>query len=135
MKIKEVTLLYAIGAIGYMFIEIVWRGSTHWTMGILGGMSILMIYFVEQSFSFSVLLKALLSAAFVTATELVAGLILNDLMGLSVWDYSDMRYNIAGQISLVYSFLWYFLCIPVHILCRIIKHHIFDVFSPCDTLK
>ena len=135
MKIKEFVLLYALGAIGYMFIEIIWRGRTHWTMGILGGVCILMIYFIEHRFLFSVFVKALMSAALVTAAELATGLMVNDLLGLSVWDYSGMKYNIAGQISLVYSLLWYFLCIPVHILCRILKHHIFDAFSPRDMLK
>ena len=127
MRIKEILNIYAIGSVGYMFIEIVWRGCTHWTMGVLGGFCMLMIYFIENSFNFSRFIKAFMSACFITAAELVTGLVVNEILGLAVWDYSGMKYNLAGQISLVYSFLWYFLCIPAHILCRILKHRVFDV--------
>ena len=127
MKIKEILTIYAIGSIGYMFIEILWRGRTHWTMGVLGGICLVMMYFIEHSFTVPLFLKAFMSASFVTAAELVTGLIVNEIFGLSVWDYSGMKYNLAGQISLVYSFLWYFLCIPALILCKIIKHRVFDV--------
>lgn len=34
MKKREVLTVYAIGSIGYRMIEVLWRGRTHWTMGI-----------------------------------------------------------------------------------------------------
>ena len=47
MKKREVLTVYAIGSIGYRMIEVLWRGRTHWTMGICGGVCFLFIYVSE----------------------------------------------------------------------------------------
>ena len=127
LKTKEAITVYAIGSIGYRFIEILWRGRTHWTMGIVGGISLLFIYFLEKRSRMNLYAKALISAFFITFSEFVSGVLINRMLKLNVWDYSNMRYNLLGQISLIYSFLWYFLCIPAHLMCRILRHRIFDV--------
>src|SRR5699024_11257779 len=31
----------------------------------------------------------------------------------SIWDYSSMRFNLMGQISIGYSILWFFLSLPI----------------------
>ena len=130
MKIKDFLYIYAIGAIGYSFIEILWRGHTHWSMGLLGGICMITIYFLNIHFkNMNILIKAALAAVVITVFELVTGVIVNIIFDLAVWDYSQMRFNILGQISLLYSFLWYILCIPCLILCKILKHRIFDVLS------
>lgn len=120
--------IYAIGCIGYMFIEILWRGYTHWTMGIVGGICFSIIYILEiKLVNTKLSIKAFYSALCVVIIELITGIIVNICFRLSVWDYSDMKFNILGQISLIYSVLWYFLCIPSHILCRILRRRIFGV--------
>lgn len=128
MKLKEIFTVYAIGSVGYMFIEILWRGRTHWTMGILGGICFLFIYFFEnKAKNLGLPIKALVSALFVTFLEFLTGIMVNMIFKLNVWDYSNLKFNILGQISLVYSFLWYFICIPAHIMSKILKHRVFDV--------
>ncbi len=42
----------------------------------------------------------------ITAAEFAAGCILNLGLGLAVWDYSDMPFQLLGQICLPYSILW-----------------------------
>lgn len=125
MKIKEFLMVYFIGSIGYRFIEILWRGETHWSMGIVGGICFLCMYGIDIRAKAPLYLRALYSAACVTAVEFVSGLILNIGLGLDVWDYSNLKFNLFGQVSLLYSVLWYFLCIPAHYLCRIVRHRIF----------
>ena len=56
-------------------------------------------------------LQALACAALVTAVELVAGLILNVWLGLGVWDYSGIPFNLWGQICPRYAVLWWVLCL------------------------
>jgi len=115
-----------------MFIEVLWRGYTHWSMGIAGGLCLIIIYCLDAYFKHHILFSSLLSAFCVTFVELVSGIILNIILKMNVWDYSDMKFNFLGQISLVYFFLWYFLCIFAHFLCRIIKHRVFDVFQKAN---
>ena len=45
-------------------------------------------------------------AAMVTAAEFAAGCVLNLWLGLGVWDYTDMPFNLMGQICLPFSAAW-----------------------------
>lgn len=56
-------------------------------------------------------LQALVCAALVTATELVAGLILNVWLGLDIWDYSELWGNLLGQICPQFAAIWWVLCL------------------------
>ena len=101
MKKREVLTVYAIGSIGYRMIEVLWRGRTHWTMGICGGVCFLFIYVSELVHRRRRLAaRALISTVWVTAVEFFSGLLINRVFRLGVWDYSGMRFNLCGQISL-----------------------------------
>ena len=55
------------------------------------------------------LLQMLISAIIITVLEFMTGYIVNIKMGLGVWDYSELPYNIMGQVCLLYTVLWFFL--------------------------
>ncbi len=100
----------ALGGILYMGIELLWRGHTHWTMGVLGGVCFAAIGLLnEGSRPPPVLVQMLAGAALVTVLELLAGLVLNLWLGLGIWDYSSMPGNLLGQICPQYSFAWFLL--------------------------
>jgi uncharacterized membrane protein len=42
----------------------------------------------------------------ITTTELVSGLIINRRLGLTLWDYGELPFNLLGQICLQYSLMW-----------------------------
>ena len=102
-------VLFLIGGRLYTWIEILWRGYTHWTMFVLGGgcfvvMGLLNEYkFVWQQ---SLLMQSLVSAVVITVLEFVTGCIVNLWLGWQVWDYSNLPFNLLGQICLYFSFLW-----------------------------
>jgi uncharacterized membrane protein len=77
-------------------------------MFIVGGICFLLIGAINNYLPWSMGLawQALIGAGIVTVVELVAGLIINVWLGLGVWDYSGLPWNILGQISLLYSFFW-----------------------------
>lgn len=58
------------------------------------------------------------------------GVILNILLGLSIWDYSNLRFNVLGQISLGYSALWFFLSLPAIILDDWLRWKLFEEEKP-----
>ena len=61
-------------------------------------------------------LQALACAILVTIVEFISGLILNVWLGLGIWDYSGLRWNLFGQICPQFAVLWWALCaafIPV----------------------
>ena len=118
-KLRNNSALFALGGIGYTIIEILWRGRTHWTMSILGGTCFVTLYKFYKKYTDMKLLKRCFSGGIIiTALEFLCGLIVNVKLKLNVWNYSNCKFNIKGQICLLYSTLWMLLCIPVSGLCR-----------------
>lgn len=111
--------LFLFGGIGYGLIEIIWRGRTHWSMLLTGGLCFLTLFkLFEKAERFPLKLKCIAGGAVITSFEFVSGCIFNRLLKLKVWDYSSYRLNIKGQICALYSVLWTLLCIPVSALCK-----------------
>lgn len=107
-------ILFIIGGLGYGLLEILWRGFTHPSMLILGGICFCFIHFTAAYFTeLGILKKGILSALFITSAEFITGLIVNIYMSLSVWDYSSVPFNLNGQISLFYSFIWFILSVII----------------------
>ena len=96
-----------IGGLTYMGIEILWRGHTHWTMGVLGGVCFALIGLLDEVQDHPpMLLQMVQGAAIVTALELIVGLIVNRWLGWNVWDYSDMPGNLWGQVCPQFAAAW-----------------------------
>lgn len=101
-------ILFIIGAAGYCFLEICWRGYTHWSMALAGAVSLMFMGFLCFNFNgLPILIKALISAAFITGVELISGVLFNLYLKLDVWDYSSLAKNYAGQICPQYCTLWF----------------------------
>lgn len=115
---REYAAVFAIGAGGYCLLECLWRGHTHWTMGITGGACFGAIYKINQKYADKPVWKrAAAGAACITAAELAVGCVVNRALHMDVWDYSDCKYNVLGQICPAYSALWFGLCLPLAPLC------------------
>ncbi|ADZ84805.1 putative ABC transporter permease [Cellulosilyticum lentocellum] len=124
--------LFSLGGLLYMMIEILFSGSTHWTMGILGGLCFLLIGLINSTFSydFSLIKQMAMSAILITALEFVAGVILNLGLHLAIWDYSHLPFNILGQVCLPFSFIWFFLSLPAIFLDDFIRWQLFGEGKP-----
>lgn len=116
-KLKKYSLFFIIGSLGYGLIEILWRGHTHWSMLIAGGLAFVMFSVVAKRFArVPIIFKALICAMGITAIEFVFGVIFNLALKMNVWDYSGMPYNLLGQICLNFSLMWAglsLLCLPL----------------------
>ena len=111
-------LIVIIGGALYCGIEMVWRGYSHWTMALAGGISVIAIGALnDNKFEWDMPLTSqmFLSGAVVTGIELIFGLVCNVLLGMDVWDYSVIPYNFMGQICMSYFGFWQLLS-PVAIL-------------------
>ena len=107
MRVKRYFKLFAFGAIGYSAIEIIWRGYTHWAMALAGGICFILFSLVAEGFSeYPLLLQAMICAVGVTLIELVFGLLFNRILGMQIWDYTNMPLNLLGQICPLFSLFW-----------------------------
>lgn len=129
--LKSLTV-FTFGGLAYGLLEIIWRGETHISMFLVGGLCFLMINAIDSFpvFKGGLLLEAPFCAAAVTAVELISGLIVNIMMNLSVWDYSDMPLNFMGQICLPFSVIWLGLSVPAALAGRILRMLLFDEELP-----
>lgn len=101
--------LFLIGGQLYTWIELLWRGFTHWTMFILGGgCFVIMGLLNEYKFLWkeSLLKQSVISAVIITVFEFFTGCIVNLWLGWNVWNYSNLPLNLQGQICLYYFLLW-----------------------------
>ncbi|MBO4283140.1 MAG: hypothetical protein J5958_00815 [Clostridia bacterium] len=117
-KLRTDAPLFLLGALGYPAIEILWRGYTHPTMALAGGISAVLLYRINRGLARGALsLRVLASGAAVTLIELLFGVIFNLGFGMAVWDYSEMPLSLLGQICLPYSLLWCLLSLPFCLFC------------------
>lgn len=119
-KIPAFLVLFSVGAAGYYSLEIAFRGFSHWSMALCGGLCVYLIFLANRRLSHRPLLaRAFMGALIITAVEFVAGCILNLWLGWSIWNYSHLPLNLLGQITPVFSAIWFLLCVPVCFLCTI----------------
>ncbi len=106
-KLKKDAAFFATGGAGYGIIELLWRGHTHWSMLIAGGMCFTIFSRIaERCRKRSLIYKAVLCSMSVTVVEFGFGIVFNKILKMNVWDYSKMPYNILGQICPLYTVLW-----------------------------
>ncbi|WP_353092535.1 hypothetical protein [Tissierella praeacuta] len=126
-------ILFIIGGISYFFIEILWRGYSHMAMVIVGGLCFISVGLINEyyfTFKKSLLIQQFISCLIITVIELIFGLILNIMLGLDIWDYSNFKFNFMGQICLEYTILWFFLSLPTIILYDYLRYWLFGEGKP-----
>ncbi|MCM1225155.1 MAG: putative ABC transporter permease [Lachnospiraceae bacterium] len=131
-KVVKPLILFAIGGLLYTLIELLWRGRTHWTMFIVGGICFVLIGLINDEFGWDMpLVKQMaISALLITMFELYVGIALNKGYKLNIWDYSNMPFNLWGQICLPYSILWFLLSLPAIILDDYLRYWFFSEEKP-----
>ena len=125
-------ILFEIGGLIYSLIEIIYRGNTHWTMFIVGGLCFLLVGWINKFFSWDLALwkQMLIGGTIITAVEFVSGCIINLWLGWNVWDYSHVPLNVLGQVCLPFYFAWVGLSLIAIILDDIIRWLFFNEEKP-----
>ena len=125
-------VLFLFGGMVYYLIEILWRGYSHWTMIILGGLCFVAVGLINNVLSWNMVieLQALIGAVLITSLEFVVGLIVNVELGWGIWDYSNVPFNFLGQICLPFSLLWYILSIIIIFTDDYIRYVFFNEKKP-----
>lgn len=116
----EYLLIYTIGGLIYGALELIWRGWTHWTMLLCGGLCFLLMYLIS-ALDLSLVRKCVLCAAAITTVEFLTGCLVNLRLGWGVWDYSSMPYNLFGQICPQFLLIWLGLSLPGLGLCKLLR--------------
>lgn len=93
--------LFCLGGGGYVTLELLWRGRSHGSMFLLGGLCFLALGKMRP---LPLPARAVTGAAVITGLELMTGLAVN--RDHRIWDYRAVPMNYRGQICLPYALLW-----------------------------
>lgn len=129
--LKEFILFLIGGGIYYLF-EILWRGYSHWTMFILGGICFVIIGLLNEQYDYNMPLveQMFSSMIIVTTLEFISGVILNIILKLNIWDYSNLPFNLFGQICIPFMIIWFFLSPIAIVVDDYIRYFIFKEEKP-----
>lgn len=126
-KVTEYVFLWTLGGSIYYFLECIFRGFSHWSMFILGGICLCFLWFQGSSVGWedAMWIQVIRSTVFVVACEFITGIIVNKWMRWQVWDYSDQPYNVFGQICLPFAVLFSGLSVIGITLSGFLMHKLF----------
>lgn len=125
-------LLFFVGGYAYCGVEILFRGFSHISMLIAGGICFILIGLLNDIFPYkiSIVSQMVLSAIIITFVEFLSGLIVNVWLDLNVWDYSALPYNFMGQICLLYTNIWFLLSLPAILMDDYLKYYLLGEEKP-----
>lgn len=129
--IKEL-FLFLIGGFLYYSIEILWRGFSHWSMFILGGLCFIYAGLQNEYETWDYPFYKQLGKveSFVLCAEFFTGCVVNILLKWDIWDYSSLPLNVLGQVCIPYAILWIPLCSIAIILDDYIRWIFFHEEQP-----
>ncbi len=136
VKVCRTLALGIVGGFIYYLIEIAWRGYSHPSMYLLGGLCFVLLGGINRwlPWELGLVWQALIGAVIVTAAELACGCVVNLWMGLGVWDYSNMPLNLLGQVCFTYTLLWIPLSVVGIVLDDVLRWKLYGEEKPRYTI-
>ncbi|NBH72955.1 hypothetical protein D3Z51_13150 [Clostridiaceae bacterium] len=124
--------LFATGGLLYNLLEMAFRGWSHWTMFILGGICFICLGLINEIIPWEVPLwkQVLVGAGIITTLEFATGCIVNLWLGWQVWDYSQMPGNVLGQVCPQFFVLWVPVSLAGIVLDDYLRHWVFGEEKP-----
>ncbi|MBR5291931.1 MAG: hypothetical protein IKU32_03340 [Clostridia bacterium] len=117
---KSFFMCFILGGTVYVGLEYLWRGRSHISMFITGGLAFALLDGLFLRYHMPLPYKCITGTALITSLEFAAGYIVNIRTGLKVWDYSNRPFNLYGQICPEYSLMWAALTLPIAYLSRLL---------------
>ena len=128
--------LWLTGGLIYIGIELLFRGYSHWTMFVLGGICFVCLGLINELIPWKMPLtkQMLIGTVIITYFEFITGCVVNIWLGWGIWDYSNIPGNIMGQICPIFSFLWFWISGAAILLDDWLRYWIFHEEKPYYTL-
>lgn len=129
MKINKNLVLFVVGFMAYITIEVCFRGYSYPLMGVCGGLAVVLLDKVNNKLSWNtdIIVQGLIGSALITFFELVIGeLALHTSIVPVMWDYSNMPLNFDGVICLPFSLAWVVLSWVAVFVADAITYYVFE---------
>lgn len=133
--LKNIFKYFILGIIGgsaYIMIEMLYRKHSHWSMFYVAFFAFILIGLINEYINWDVKLwkQMLIGSGIVTGLEFISGYILNIKLGWHIWDYSNVPFNIMGQICLPFSIAWFFISLIAIVADDYLRYWLFNEEKP-----
>lgn len=124
--------LFWFGGSFYITLEVLWRGYSHWTMGLLAGLVFISIGSLNQIWGWEtgLIKQVMIGTTIATVGEFITGCIVNLWLNWNIWDYSNLFFNLYGQICLQFVLLWIPITLLAIVLDDVIRWRFFNEEKP-----
>lgn len=132
LQLIKIWIMFSLGFCTYSIIEMVYRGYTYFSMGVLGGLSLLLIDGINNYISWNIplLVQGCMGGMIVTLFELIVGVTERIIKPLPsqqyMWDYSSIPLNWNGVICLPFSIVWVGISIIGIIVADIVNYYVLN---------
>ena len=127
----KLLMLFCYGGCLYTIVELLFRGNSHWTMFILGGLCFLLVGGIDEVFGNMPLIAQMgISAVIITVLEFICGCIVNLWLDMDVWNYTRLPFNILGQVCLIFTVAWFFLALVGIVTDDFLRWKLFEEEKP-----
>lgn len=111
LSVFKYLFLFIVGGFAYFYMEILYRGFSHFSMIVCGGLAFIFCGLLNQNthYQLTIPIQMIFSCFIITTLEFITGYIVNIRLHWNIWDYSSLPYNLYGQICLTYSLIWFIL--------------------------
>ncbi len=137
-------MMFCVGFTIYQCLEGFWKtigpgygGVQSFTMGILGGITILMVSAINKKLPWTlpIWLQSIIGSLGILAMEFVSGLLLNKwinpMLGRPlIWDYSNIKGNILGIICPQFFVAWIFCAAAYILIDDFLRWKVYDEEKP-----
>lgn len=131
-KVSEYLFFLALGGTIYYTFEMAFRGFSHWSMFLLGG--ICMVFIAQQGlwvqWKDPLWRQVLRCVLFVVSAEFITGIIVNKWMNWAVWDYSDQPFQLFGQICGPFAIIFSGLCVLALFMSGYLLYWLYGEIKP-----
>lgn len=131
-NIFKYLVLGIIGGVTYIMMELLYRSYTHWSMFIVSAIAFILIGLINEYISWNMKpwKQMLIGSGIVTVMEFISGYILNIKLGWHIWDYSNVPFNVMGQICLPFSIAWVFISLIAIVADDYLRYWLFGEEKP-----
>lgn len=111
IQFTKILILFNIYGAIYYNLEVLFRGYSHISMYILAGVLGVAIGLINEiTPKINIWLETLIGTIIATIGEGVTGIIVNNILHLNVWDYSNLPFTFFyGQCNLIFCLIWFVL--------------------------
>lgn len=131
-QVSKYAFLMWFGGSFYVTLEVFFRARSHWSMFLLAGIVFIAIGLLNELWTWrtSLVLQILIGTLIATIGEFITGCIVNLWLGWNVWDYSNLPFNLLGQICPQFIALWIPISFIAVIIDDVIRWRFFDEEKP-----